>query len=59
MISKDSALPICPACSKPVPLETAKTDDHGRAIHEKCYVLNLLFERTAEHQTEEKTSYNS
>jgi len=36
--SQESALPICPACNRPVPLESAKTDDKGRAIHEECYV---------------------
>jgi hypothetical protein len=35
---QESALPICPACNRPVPLESAKTDDKGRAIHEECYV---------------------
>ena len=30
-------LPICSACQEPVPLETAKTDEDGHAIHENCY----------------------
>ncbi len=31
------SLPMCSACREPVPLETAKTDEDGRAIHEECY----------------------
>lgn len=37
--------PPCPVCGKPVPLEAAKTDEHGQAIHEQCYVLKLERER--------------
>jgi hypothetical protein len=29
---------LCPICDKPVILETAKTDDDGRAVHEECYL---------------------
>jgi hypothetical protein len=28
-------------CSKPVPLEDAKTEGHGMAVHEECYLLKL------------------
>jgi hypothetical protein len=34
-------LPICAICSAAVPLETAKTDEDGAAIHEQCYVLKM------------------
>jgi len=34
-------LPRCPVCDKDVPLEAAKTDEDGHAIHEDCYVLRL------------------
>ncbi|HEV2400306.1 MAG TPA: hypothetical protein VGS27_25435 [Candidatus Sulfotelmatobacter sp.] len=34
-------LPFCPICNKPVSLETAKADEHGRAVHEECYLLSL------------------
>lgn len=33
--------PSCPICALPVELETAKTDDDGKAIHEQCYVSVL------------------
>jgi hypothetical protein len=31
----------CAICHKPAPLETAKTDEHGRIIHEECYVFKM------------------
>jgi hypothetical protein len=36
----------CHICRKPVPVETAKTDGYGRAIHEECYVLSVLQKAT-------------
>lgn len=36
-------VPFCPICDKPVPLESAKTDEDGKAIHEDCYVSALKF----------------
>ncbi len=32
---------LCRICGKPVPLETAKTDEAGKAVHEECHVLKL------------------
>lgn len=34
-------LPVCTVCEKEVPLETARADEQGRAIHEACYLLRL------------------
>jgi hypothetical protein len=31
----------CRICSEPVPVEAAKTDDCGQAIHEACYMTSL------------------
>jgi hypothetical protein len=31
----------CRICRKPVPVETAKTDDRGQAVHEECYIVSL------------------
>jgi hypothetical protein len=31
-------LPKCSICNKPIELETAKTDENGKAVHEECYV---------------------
>ena len=39
-ISRASYL-ICPFCSEPVELETANTDQNGRAVHENCYVAYI------------------
>jgi len=32
-------LPRCSLCDKPVLLETSKTDEYGKALHEECYAL--------------------
>jgi hypothetical protein len=31
--------PICDICHKPVKLETSKTNELGKAVHEGCYLL--------------------
>jgi len=35
------ALPRCSLCDKPVPLETSKTDEYGKAVHDECYALKM------------------
>jgi hypothetical protein len=40
----ENFLPQCPICNKAVPLETAKVDEYGRAIHEQCYLLKVCLE---------------
>jgi hypothetical protein len=32
----------CSICKNPVPLETSNTDELGKAVHEKCYVLTVM-----------------
>ena len=34
-------LPNCPMCNKSVALESAKTDENGKATHEECYLLKI------------------
>jgi hypothetical protein len=34
-------LPNCSICNEPVEVETAKTDENGKAVHEDCYVRVL------------------
>jgi hypothetical protein len=34
-------LPICGICDRPVKLETAKTDEQGKPVHEGCYLLKI------------------
>lgn len=36
-----NAAPVCSICNSKVPLETAKTDENGRAVHEQCYLVVL------------------
>jgi hypothetical protein len=31
-------VPTCALCNKPVQLETCKTDECGKAIHQECYI---------------------
>jgi hypothetical protein len=33
--------PICDICHKPVKLETSKTNEVGKAVHERCYLLSV------------------
>ena len=46
LIPQKPALPACPICNKEVLLETAKTDEDGRALHEECYLLKLNLKRS-------------
>jgi hypothetical protein len=39
---------LCPICNKLVRLETAKTDEHGLAIHEECYLLKLKLKHASD-----------
>jgi hypothetical protein len=33
---------VCRLCTVPMPLETSKTDEHGKAVHEQCYVRKMI-----------------
>jgi len=35
-------LPKCKICNEPVELETAKTDEDGKAVHEDCYGQRMM-----------------
>lgn len=37
---------ICWICGNPVPLEHSKTDEHGHAVHEECYVTKMKQEKS-------------
>ena len=39
--------PLCSICNQPVPLEAAKTQEQGLAVHEECYLLKLKLESSA------------
>ena len=34
--------PICSVCKQTIRLETAKTDENGKAVHEDCYIQRLM-----------------
>ena len=42
---KTASYPICPLCTEHVEIETANTDEKGRAVHEDCYVAFILAQR--------------
>jgi hypothetical protein len=42
----------CSICNKPVNLETAKIDDNGNAVHEECYVLNVVMKLRSQRSVE-------
>ena len=39
---------VCSICSVPLPLETSRTDEHGKGVHEQCYVRKTLSRLRAE-----------
>jgi hypothetical protein len=40
--------PICDICHKPVKLETSKTNEVGKAVHENCYLLSVSSKKAYE-----------
>jgi|HubBroStandDraft_2_1064218.scaffolds.fasta_scaffold194970_2 hypothetical protein len=34
-------IPLCSVCHTSVDLETAKTDEDGKPIHEECYLAKI------------------
>jgi hypothetical protein len=49
--------PICSICHKPVPLNDAKTDEDGSAIHEACYLVKLGVAPVAENNLKVSNMY--
>jgi hypothetical protein len=41
MTYEGSFVPNCAICAQPVSLEVSKTDEHGQAVHENCYVWTV------------------
>jgi hypothetical protein len=33
---------VCCICAVPLPLETSRTDEQGRGVHEECYVRKTI-----------------
>jgi hypothetical protein len=42
MTYEPAFVPMCSLCGEPVSLEDCKTDDGGRAVHERCYIGSLM-----------------
>jgi len=42
--------PVCGICHEPVKIETSKTDEAGRAVHEECYLLKVKLHRATSSQ---------
>ena len=38
---------LCWICGKAVNIDTCKTDEHGRAVHEACYAVRMALENIA------------
>lgn len=36
-----NGLACCAVCGDTVELESCKTDEHGQAVHQKCYIASL------------------
>jgi hypothetical protein len=39
---RKASYPVCPLCQEHVELETANSDERGRAVHEECYVTHII-----------------
>jgi hypothetical protein len=35
----------CILCNEPVPLDSSKTDEYGKAVHEECFLLRMRLKR--------------
>jgi hypothetical protein len=40
-VRKHGGLPNCSICNEPVDIKTAKTNEDGKAVHDKCYLDRL------------------
>jgi hypothetical protein len=45
-ISKRQWRPECVICKESVELAQSKTDEHGQAVHEECYVSQFVSRRS-------------
>lgn len=50
-MSHDHFFPSCAVCNEAVNLEESKTDEHGRAVHEDCYVSTVMLKQSPESQS--------
>lgn len=59
---KASYMMMCWICGKAVDLETCNIDEHGRGVHENCYVAKMALENGAHTSKEtglKRTAYRT
>lgn len=39
---EDAGLTACGVCGEPVELESCKTNEYGKAVHQNCYIASIL-----------------
>jgi hypothetical protein len=44
--------PPCAICEQPVKLEESKTDEHGHAVHENCYIWTVELKKPRRRKTQ-------
>jgi hypothetical protein len=42
----------CAICEQPVNLEESKTDEHGHAVHENCYIWTVELKKPGKRKTQ-------
>lgn len=47
MLSPIKSTRMCWICGRFVSLETCKTDEHGKAVHEECYAAKMALAMAA------------
>ena len=40
-----SSTVVCQICNRPVTLESARINEHGKAVHEECYLNSIKSSR--------------
>jgi hypothetical protein len=49
---------MCSICNHSVPLESAKSDEYGRPVHEKCYVLQTRLRLESAHRRPRREEFD-
>ena len=50
---------ICHLCNKTIPVEQAKTDENGKAVHETCYVAKVRMTQVRDDGSESLSGFQS
>lgn len=49
---------FCWICGHALELETCKTDEHGMAVHENCYILKVVLAKESTRLMARKPAHN-